>query len=119
MAPRDESFADCLSRVNEITLKVTGRNSGKLIALPVWFVWDNQTLYLLPVHGSETQWYKNVLKNPSIRIEIGDSETKFTVFPLTSASEVSPVIEKFRGKYGASGMKYYSKLDVAVIVKTL
>ena len=26
-------------------------------------------LYLLPVQGSEAQWYKNVLKNPSIRID--------------------------------------------------
>ena len=26
-------------------------------------------LYLLPVQGSDTQWYKNVLKNPSIRID--------------------------------------------------
>jgi hypothetical protein len=32
----------------------------------VWFVWDDGKLYLLPVKGSDTQWYKNVLKNPSI-----------------------------------------------------
>jgi deazaflavin-dependent oxidoreductase (nitroreductase family) len=117
MAPREESLSDRLSRASEITIQVTGRKSGKLISLPIWFVWDGKTLYLLPVHGSETQWYKNVVKNPSIRIDVGGVETECKAVLLTGASEVSPVTEKFRGKYGASGMKYYSKLDVAVIVK--
>jgi hypothetical protein len=27
----------------------------------VWFVLEGQKLYLLPVKGSETQWYNNVL----------------------------------------------------------
>ena|SRR5204863_1757795 len=34
------------------------------------------TLYLVPVQGSDTQWYKNVLKNPSIRIKAGGAEAE-------------------------------------------
>ena len=58
-----------LSRSQEINISVTGRKSGRTISIPVWFVLDGEDLYLLPVQGSDTQWYKNVLNNPMIRID--------------------------------------------------
>jgi deazaflavin-dependent oxidoreductase (nitroreductase family) len=67
-APND-ALRDRLSRSSEINITVTGRKSGRTISIPVWFVFDEDNLYLLPVQGSDTQWYKNVLKNPSIRID--------------------------------------------------
>jgi hypothetical protein len=29
--------------------------AGKTISIPVWFALDGEKLYLLPVHGSDTQ----------------------------------------------------------------
>jgi hypothetical protein len=66
MPERNDSFTDRLSRYREIDITVTGRKSGRAISNPVWFVVDGQKLYLLPVQGSDTQWYKNVLKNPAM-----------------------------------------------------
>jgi deazaflavin-dependent oxidoreductase (nitroreductase family) len=104
-----------LSRSREITITVIGRKSGHTISIPVWFVSDEDKLYLLPVQGSDTQWYKNVLKNPTIRIKAGGAEAEFKVVPITDAKQVSSVVEKFRAKYGASDVKkYYSNFDVAV-----
>ena len=51
-------------RTNEIELTVKGRKSGRDIPRPVWFVRKGKTLYLLPVNGSDTDWYKNMLVNP-------------------------------------------------------
>jgi deazaflavin-dependent oxidoreductase (nitroreductase family) len=97
---------------------VTGRKSGRAISIPVWFVLEGDKLYLLPVLGSDTQWYKNVLKKPSIRIDAGGAEAEVKVVPLTDAKEVASVVTKFRAKYGASDVKkYYSKLDVAVLAQ--
>jgi len=97
---------------------VIGRKSGRTISNPVWFVLDEDKLYLLPVQGSDTQWYKNVLKNRSIRIRTGSVEAELKVVPLTDAPRVAPVVEKFRDKYGASDVrKYYSKFDVAVVAQ--
>ena len=80
---------------------------------------DKDKLYLLPVQGSDTQWYKNVLKNPSIRIEAGGAMGEFETVPITDAKQVSSVVAKFRGKYGAGDVKkYYSKFDVAVLAQT-
>lgn len=117
MAKRND-LRDRLSRSREINITVTGRKSGRAITNPVWFVSEDDTLYLLPVQGSNTQWYKNVLNKPSILIDARGEQTKLRVVPVTESKEVSSVVEKFRGKYGASDVKkYYSKFDVAVIAQ--
>jgi deazaflavin-dependent oxidoreductase (nitroreductase family) len=118
MPTRKNLLKDHLSRYREITITVTGRKSGKPISIPVWFVFENNTLYLLPVKGSDTQWYKNVLRNPKMRIEARAVEAEIDGAPVTDAQRVSPVVEKFRAKYGAGDVKkYYSRFDVAVLAE--
>ena len=115
---QSDSLRDRLSRYREITITVTGRKSGRKISIPVWFVWDDEKLYLLPVQGSDTQWYKNVLHNPTMRIAARDAEAEFKVVPVTDARQVSSVVEKFRQKYGPGDVKkYYSNFDVAVVAQ--
>ena len=118
MPARNDALRDRLSRYREINITVTGRKSGRAISIPVWFVADDDKLYLLPVQGSDTQWYKNVLKNPTIRIAARGAEGEFKAVPITDAKQVSSVVEKFRAKYGAGDVKkYYSKFDVAVVAQ--
>jgi len=113
-----ETLKDRLPRYRQIKLSVTGRKSGKMISMPVWFVLEGEKLYLLPVRGSDTQWYRNVLKNPSIRIDARGVEAELRATPITDAKALKSVIEKFRQKYGAKDVKkYYSKFDVAILVK--
>ena len=116
MSTSKDSLKDLLSRYREIKLSVTGRKSGKTITNPVWFVAEGKKLYLLPVHGSDTQWYKNALKNPKIRIVAQGAEAELKTEPITESDAVKSVIEKFRHKYSAGDVKkYYSKFDVAVV----
>ena len=82
-----------LSRYHQIQLSVTGRKTGKTISNPVWFVLEGEKLYLLPVKGSDTQWYKNVLNNPLIRIDARGSEAKLQAIPVTAPQAVKSVIE--------------------------
>ncbi len=107
-----------LSRYRQIKISVIGRKSGRTISIPVWFFLEGDKLDLLPVQGSDTQWYKNLLQNPSIRIDARGAEAEFRAAPITGAKAVSSVVEKFREKYGARDVKkYYSKFDVAVVVE--
>jgi hypothetical protein len=118
MAGSKDGLKDRLTRYRQIKISVTGRKSGRTISIPVWFVLEGDTLYLPPVQGSDTQWYKNVLKNPSIRIDARGVDVEFRAIPVTGAQVVRSVIEKFREKYGVKDVKkYYSKFDVAVMVE--
>jgi deazaflavin-dependent oxidoreductase (nitroreductase family) len=115
MTRQKNNLQEKLSRSSEIMLSVTGRKSGKTVSIPVWFVLEGDSLWLLPVRGSDTQWYKNVLQNPAIRIEARGQGAQLRVQPITDAGAVKSVIEKFRQKYGAGDVKkYYSKFDVAI-----
>jgi hypothetical protein len=115
---RHDSLKDGLSRSREIKISVIGRKSGRTISIPIWFVFEEDKIYLLPVQGSDTQWYKNVLKSPSIEIATRSAEAEFKVTPITDAKQVSSVVEKFRGKYTAGDVKkYYSKFDVALVAQ--
>src|SRR5882724_8152062 len=105
MPARNDSLKDRLSRSREINITVTGRKSGRTISIPVWFVFEDDKLYLLPVKGSDTQWYKNVLKNPTIRIDARGAEAKLEAVAITDAAQVKSVVEKFRAKYGADVKK--------------
>jgi deazaflavin-dependent oxidoreductase (nitroreductase family) len=119
MPTKNDSLRDRLGRYREITISVTGRKSGQAISNPVWFVYDDGNLYLLPVRGSDTQWYKNVIEDPAMRIGARGEEADFKAVPITDAAKVSSIVEKFRNKYGAGDVKkYYSKFDVAVLAQT-
>ena len=112
-----DSLRERLARYRQIKLSVTGRKTGKRISVPVWFVSEGEKIYLLPVHGSETQWYQNVLRNPAIEIDARGIAGGFKARPITEPRAVQSVVEKFRDKYGAGDVKrYYSKFDVAMEV---
>ena len=114
---KENDLKERLTRYRQIKLSVLGRKSGQTISIPVWFVLEGDLLYLLPVQGSDTQWYKNILQNPSIGIEARGAGARFRAVAITESKAVKSVIEKFREKYGAGDVKkYYSKFDVAVMV---
>ena len=118
MATSKDILKERLGRYRQIKISVTGRKSGRRISIPVWFVMEGEKLYLLPVQGSDTQWYKNVRENPAIGIDARGVEAEFRAVPVTGAKAVKSVIEKFREKYGAGDVKkYYAGFDVAVLVR--
>lgn len=118
MATGANAVKEGLSRNREIHISVAGRKTGREISIPVWFVLDGEKLYLLPVQGSDTQWYKNVINNPLIRIDVGGAKGEFNAVPITDPGQVSTIAAKFREKYGASDVKkYYSKFDVAIFAQ--
>ena len=118
MATSKDLLKEGLGRYREIRITVIGRKSGRKISVPVWFVVDGNELYLLPVQGSKTQWYKNVRENPVIGIAARGVEGEFRATIVSEAKAVKAVVEKFREKYGAGDVKkYYSGFDVAVVVR--
>jgi hypothetical protein len=105
--PKSE-FKDALDRTSEIELTVRGRKSGQDISRPVWFVHENNTLYLLPIQGSETNWYKNMLKFKDKNFYKGNADNK-NAKPISDPNKVKDIVNKFRSKYSNSEVqKYYT-----------
>jgi deazaflavin-dependent oxidoreductase (nitroreductase family) len=109
-------FRTAWQGTNEIEITVTGRTSGRSLSYPVWFVLEGDKLYLLPVRGSDTDWYKNLRKTPTIRLEARGKTFTTCARLLTNEAQIGKVLEKFRDKYGRNVKSYYPKLDVAVEV---
>jgi deazaflavin-dependent oxidoreductase (nitroreductase family) len=113
----DEEFTRALDSSREVELTVTGRKSGRGITLPVWFARDGGTLYLVPVSGSDSNWYKNVLRTPTIRLSAGGAERTVSAAPVTDPARVGEIVDRFRAKYGAKDVAaYYPKQNAAVTV---
>ena len=109
-----------LERASDIRLSVKGRKSGRDIPRPVWFVHEGGTVYLLPVQGSDTNWYKNLLVDSTLKISVngGEEIPAARGKPITESNRVNDIVKKFKSKYGEGDVKkYYPKTDVAVEVQ--
>jgi hypothetical protein len=113
----NEEFKKALEASREIELMVTGRVSGRKISLAVWFANERDKLYLVPVTGSDSAWFKNVLKTPTIRLAAAGVQLDATATPILDAAKVERVLDMFRATYGTRDVEaYYPKRDVAVEV---
>jgi deazaflavin-dependent oxidoreductase (nitroreductase family) len=116
-AAAGDDFAKALKRRRQISITVIGRSTGRAITIPVWFVADDRALWLVPVSGSKTQWYRNLEKNRAIAIEAGGVRRDLRARLLKDAQAVTAVIEQFREKYTPADIKrWYTGFDVAVQV---
>jgi deazaflavin-dependent oxidoreductase (nitroreductase family) len=111
----ETSFTESLGNRREVQITTIGRRSGRQISLPVWFVHGDGAVLLLPVYGSDTNWYRNVLEDPTIKLKAGRAERSSTAVPITEPTAVGEVVDAFRAKYGPLE-SYYPKTDVAVEV---
>jgi hypothetical protein len=62
----------------------------------VWFVQEDEKLYLLPVGGAGSDWYRNVLKTPTIRVGGSGIEVSAQATPITDPATVNDIVNKFR-----------------------
>jgi len=111
-----KNFIETLKGKSEFEITVKGRRTKKAHLTTVWFVHEGSKIYLLPVRGSDTNWYKNVLKDPNVTLTVDGRSLQVKAEPITKPDRVKRVIELFAEKYGGISeiRRWYSKLDVAV-----
>jgi deazaflavin-dependent oxidoreductase (nitroreductase family) len=109
---------NALKDLDQIEITVTGRRSGRDISLPVWFVQEGDALHLVPITGSNSNWYKNVEQARSLQVSVRGQQMTARATPVTDPRKVEAIVEKLRQRYGADQVaSYYSKTDVAVEVR--
>jgi len=108
-------FRGLLEGKRELTISTRGRRSGRAHSLPVWFVLQGDSLHLLPVRGSDTNWYRNILSTAEMTLTVDGESLSVEPRPITESGLVEQTVERFRAKYGAGEIsRWYGKLDVAV-----
>ena len=112
-----DELKSALQNSDEVELTVTGRKSGRESSRPIWFVEEGDKVLLLPLGGSDNNWYKNLRKTPAIGLAADSAEFHGEAKPTEDPSTVDHVVEAFGAKYGADRVnEYYPKVDAAVEV---
>ncbi len=111
----NEDFRKALDSENEITMTFVGRKTGKKFSIPIWFVKNGDKLYFLPVGGTKSKWYRNIVKNPTIEIRASGKQVSAKTRPTQDKKVVDDVMNGFRSKYGTGDVKrYYPGQNAAV-----
>jgi hypothetical protein len=102
---------------DEISIAVTRRTDGRTITHPVWFVLERKTLWLLPVRGSRTRWFRHLQASPTITVRAGRRRLTTTAEQVADRATVQAVVARFRRKYTREEIeRYYTTFDAAVKV---
>jgi len=75
-----------------------GRKTGKPHEVTIWFVLDDEKLYIGTVNVNR-QWVRNVQKTPKIRLSIGGETFDSTARFLTDRAEHERAMAAIRRKY--------------------
>jgi deazaflavin-dependent oxidoreductase (nitroreductase family) len=91
------------STIQYLYLTTTGRKTGLAREIEIWFVAHATRFYILAEHFHRTQWVRNILANPSVRVRLADREFAATARVLDEQTdgalyELAQQLE--REKYG-------------------
>ena len=104
-----------LKHSNEVNITVTGRRTKNRFSSPVWFVLDGEKVILVPMKGSDNEWFKDLAKEPQIELGVDDTTITFKATLVRDPTRVEKVLDGFRAKYKSMWSEsYYTKRDVCV-----
>ena len=112
-----EDFLSKLKLSGEVRITVRARASKRYVSTPVWFALDGGKTVLVPMKGSDSNWFKDLERDPRIELNIGDMAIPSKAKLVRNPKQVEKVLDKFREKYRSMWSEsYYTKRDVYVEV---
>jgi len=87
-----------LRDASTLELTTTGRKSGQLRTVKIWFVYGDR-LYVQSGKEGKTDWYRNVRATPAVSVKIGEREWRGTARAIDDPTEIARVHELFTQKY--------------------
>lgn len=80
-------------------LTTTGRVSGKPHEIEIWFGVMDDKLYLLSGGGANSDWVKNLMKTPKVKVRIAKHTFIGQARTLNDQKEDAPIRKLLDGKY--------------------
>ena len=85
-------------------LTTTGRVSGRLHTIEIWFALTGSTLYLLAGGGDRADWVRNLLRHPRVSVRLGqlelDGHARVVSDPHEQELARTLLLEKYQPNYG-------------------
>lgn len=114
---KQEDFLNKLNKSGEVQITVAGRKSGEKHSTPVWFVSEGNNVEIVPIKGSQSDWFKNLEKDPQIELSVGRERISSKAKLVKDAEKTKKVIEKLKAKYKSEWSEsYYSNRNAYVQV---
>jgi len=76
-----------------LLLTTLGRKSGLPRITPLQYEGVDGCYYIASARGAEADWYKNILANPSVHIQIRDREFDAVAEPVADPTRIADFIE--------------------------
>jgi deazaflavin-dependent oxidoreductase (nitroreductase family) len=76
-----------------LLLTTTGRKSGLPRTTPLQFEKVGGDIYIASARGVEADWYKNILANPQVHVQIGSLEYDAIAEPVADPGRIADFIE--------------------------
>lgn len=96
--PKDRMVGGMFPHHHLLILHTTGAKSGKERVTPLVFVRDNSHIYVTGSKGgapTHPDWFRNILANPDVTLEIGDDTVSGTARNVDDRSERDRLYQKF------------------------
>lgn len=111
-------FSD-LDRYSMIDLTTAGRFSGRPHTIEIWFARRESTLYLLSGGGERSDWVRNLIHTPEVRVRVGgryyDGVGRIVTGPGEDRLARDAVFDKYVARYsGDLGGWRETALPVAI-----
>lgn len=80
-----------------MVITVRGRKSGKAYSTPIGYLNDgSDVIALTRKSGGGSNWYKNVLANPEVTLNIKGQDIRARGTPITDANELTHLLELYK-----------------------
>ena len=90
---------DKLTHEEYCYLTTTGRVSGNPHQIEIWFGAQDDTIYLMSGGGRNSDWVKNLIKNPGVTIRIGNTTLAAIAHLVTGSKEETAARYTLAEKY--------------------
>ena len=76
-----------------VLLTTTGRKSGMARVTPLQFEEVEGRYYIASARGQSADWFRNILANPEVRVQVGKKEFAASAEPVTDPARLADFLE--------------------------
>lgn len=76
-----------------LLLTTTGRKSGLPRVTPLQYEEEGGVIYVAAARGPKADWYRNIVANPHVEVQVGSRRFRGLAEPITDATRIADFLE--------------------------